>query len=104
MVFGFCFCLRGPQEMSMGENSRGYSSFGEASETIPAETADQRADISAPVALGVSSDADVESAEKIWGLGDHVLKVSKAQLAITIQVSFLDDFVTYKHYLILIQL
>lgn len=90
--------------MSMGKNSRGYSSFGEALETIPAETAGQRADVSAPAALGLSSDADVESAEKIRGLGDHVLKVSKAQLAITIQVSFLDDFVTYKHYLILIQL
>lgn len=98
------FLLRGPWETSMGENSRGYSSFAEVLETIPAETAGQRADISAPAALAVSSDADVESAEKIRGLSDHVLKVSKTQLAITIQVSFLDDFVTYKHYLILIQL
>lgn len=70
--------------MSMSENSSGYSSFAEALETIPAETAGQRADVSAPAALAVSSDADVESAEKIRGLGDHVLKVSKAQLAITI--------------------
>lgn len=33
-------------------------------ETIPAETAGQRADVSAPAALAVSSDADVESAAK----------------------------------------
>lgn len=59
--------------MSMGENSRGYSSFGEALETIPAETAGQRAVVSAPAALVVSSDADVESAaegrERVRGCG-----------------------------------
>lgn len=53
----------------MGENSRGYSSFAEVLETIPAETAGQRADISAPAALAVSSDADVESAAEGKGRG-----------------------------------
>lgn len=51
-----------------------------------------------------ASDPDVESAEEVGGLSDHVLKVSKTQFAIAVQVSLLNDLVTHQHHLILIQL
>lgn len=50
------------------------------------------------------SDPDVKGAEEVGSLGNHVLKVREAQLAVAVQVGLLDDLVTHEHYLVLVQL
>lgn len=72
------FLLKGPQEMSTGENSKGHNSFPGALENHTCVDSRLEDGVRGPTALAVSSDSDVESAEKVRGLGDHVLKVSKA--------------------------
>lgn len=62
---------------------------------MPAEKAGQRADVSAPVALGVSSDADVESAaegrervsERLWARQ----KAPQGKAHLTLAISLRND-------------
>lgn len=64
LSFLFVFLLKGPQEMSMGENPRGYSSFPEVLGNHTCTDSRPEGGLPGPCSLGMSSDSDVESAGK----------------------------------------
>lgn len=65
LKFFICFfLLKGPQEMSMGENPRGYSSFPEVLGNHTCTDSRPEGGLPGPCSLGMSSDSDVESAGK----------------------------------------